>query len=80
MKFFHFVVIALTVTCLFGIVHSIHTREIVDFPSDTTDYSYSGYIYHTAHLKTDVPFYCVWWYVDGNYAGWSNEGESSCEY
>lgn len=48
--------------------------EIVEFPSDTYDYSQDDITCHTAYLKTDVPFYSVLWYVDGNYAGYSYGG------
>ena len=62
--------IAVAMLCslfLFGMVNSSQAREIIDFPSDTEDTSYGGYTYHMAYLKTDVPFYCVWWYVNGKY-------------
>ena len=40
--------------------------------------SYGGYedhtgsLYHTATVKTDEPFYCVWWYIDDVYVGYSD--------
>ena len=38
--------------------------RIVEFPSDTEDYSYDGYVYHTASLKTSEPYLWVEWWVD----------------
>ena len=28
--------------------------------------------FHRASLTIDEPFYCVWWYINGEYAGWSD--------
>lgn len=44
-------------------INSSHADKIVEFPSDTEDYSWSGYTYHTAYLKTDVPYTAVDWYI-----------------
>ncbi|RKU14726.1 hypothetical protein C6501_07770 [Candidatus Poribacteria bacterium] len=79
MKTLKLAILSVAIICLFGIVTSSEGFEITEFPSDTEDYSWGGYTYHTAYLKTDVPFYCVWWYVDGNFAGYSDGGNEKTQ-
>ena len=74
--------IALAILCflfMFGIVKSSDAIEIVDFPSNTEDTSYNGYTYHSAYVKTDVPFYSVIWYVNDTFVSSSYGGHEKTE-
>ncbi len=74
------IAITIAIMCsLFGMISGSNAFEIVEFPSDTEDYSYGGITYHTASLKTDVPFYSVWWYVDGTFVSSTYGGHEKTE-
>ncbi len=74
------IAIIIAIMCsLFGMISGSNAFEIVEFPSDTEDYSYGGITYHTASLKTDVPFYSVWWYVDGTFVSSTYGGHEKTE-
>lgn len=45
----------------------------------TDAYKYGNYLYENAHVRTNAPFYCVWWYVDGEFAGWSDGSNVNTE-
>ena len=42
------------------------------YPSYGGYEDYTGYLYHTATVETDEPFYGVWWYIDDVYVGYSD--------
>ncbi|RKU18954.1 hypothetical protein C6501_02010 [Candidatus Poribacteria bacterium] len=79
MKSTKIVGIAIAVCFLLLGVQKSDAFKIVEFPSDTEDYASGGYTYHSAYLKTDVPFYCVWWHVDGNFAGYTDGSNKKTE-
>ena len=56
--------IAMAMFCLLYLVSSSHAIEIEEFPSDTEDYTYNGYTYHMAYVRTDNPIYQVSWYIE----------------
>ncbi len=70
------VVVILAAIALFSFVGNSNAREILDLsPHNGGAYDAHGFgegAYHRATVKTDDPFYCVWWYIDGKYSGWSD--------
>ena len=67
---------AITFLMLAGFVNSSNAREIVEIGpanwSSNDVYDLGDGAFHRASLTTDEPFYCVWWYINGEYAGWSD--------
>ena len=64
--------------CVF-FVHSSDAIEIISFPSNTEDTSYSDYTYHMAYVKTDVPIYHVSWFIDDTWV-YGETLDSSTDY
>lgn len=56
---------------LFGIGNSEGFEIEVMKPSFGDYYDYSGYLYHSAYVKTSEPYYAVSWYLNGKYVGCS---------
>ena len=57
---------AMAICSLFIIgVQKSDAIKITEFPSDTEDYSYGGYTYHMADVRTDKPIYYVFWNING---------------
>ena len=58
------VITALLFVCFVNSSNTDFKFRIVEFPSDTEAYSYGGYPYHDAYLKTSEPYLWVEWWVN----------------
>ena len=71
-----FTVAILATLAFFSFVGNSDAREILDLsPHNGGSYKEYGFGYGASHrstVKTDDPFYCVWWYIDDVIAGWSD--------
>ena len=56
---------------MFGIGNSEGFEIEVMKPSFGDYYDYSGYLYHSAYVKTSEPYYAVSWHLNGKYVGCS---------
>ncbi len=68
------IVVAVSIAFMFviGISQSQAEFEIEKmYPSYGDYYDYSGFLYHTAYVKTSEPYIVVDWYINGKYVGYS---------
>ena len=64
---------AITTLCLLCLVSSSEAFQIESmYPSYGDYYDFSGYLYHTAYVKTSEPYYCIDWYINNVYVGYSS--------